>query len=96
MVPNPDRGDRRGATDEGRPEDETEGKEEGEGERQETKEGQKPEQEPARPDPELRWVQLREPKQAVEIGRNGRVLDSRFHEGYDAWEVLLETYEGEP
>jgi hypothetical protein len=43
----------------------------------------------------LRWVQLREPKHALEIGRNGRVLDSFYHEGYDAWEVLLETYEGE-
>lgn len=48
-----------------------------------------------RPRPELRWVQLREPRAAVEIGRNGRILASHYHEGYDAWEVLLETYEGE-
>ncbi|WP_435175205.1 hypothetical protein [Halorussus sp. AFM4] len=50
---------------------------------------------PARPRPELRWVQLREPRHAVELGRNGRVLASHYHAGYDAWEVLLETYEGE-
>ena len=48
-----------------------------------------------RPRPELRWVQLREPLQAVELGRNGRVMESYYHEGYDSWEVLLETYEGE-
>ena len=48
-----------------------------------------------RPRPELRWVQLREPLQAIELGRNGRVLATRYHEGYDSWEVLLETYEGE-
>ena len=49
----------------------------------------------ARPRSELRWVQLREPRHAAEIGQNGRVLDSCYHAGYDAWEVLLETYEGE-
>ncbi|NHN59501.1 MULTISPECIES: hypothetical protein [Halorussus] len=48
-----------------------------------------------RPQPELRWMQLREPRHAAEVGPNGRVLDSRYHAGYDAWEVLLETYEGE-
>ena len=45
---------------------------------------------------ELRWIQLREPRHALEIGRNGRVLGSHFHERWDAWEVLLETDEGEP
>ena len=49
----------------------------------------------ARPQPELRWVQLQQPRHAIEIGRNGRILDSRYHSGYDSWEVLLETYEGE-
>lgn len=53
------------------------------------------EEAPVRPEPELRWTQLREPRQAVEIGANGRILASHYHEGYDAWEVLLETYEGE-
>ncbi|MFC4448008.1 hypothetical protein [Halorussus aquaticus] len=48
-----------------------------------------------RPQAELRWVQIRNPREAVELGRNGRVIDSRFHVGYDSWEVLLETYEGE-
>lgn len=49
----------------------------------------------ARPRPELRWVQIRDPKRMDELGRNGRVVESFFHEGYDAWEVLLVTYEGE-
>ena len=53
-------------------------------------------EEPAtRPQPELRWVQLRKPRHAIEIGRNGRILASKYHERWDAWEVLLETYEGE-
>ncbi|MFC7079928.1 hypothetical protein [Halorussus caseinilyticus] len=47
------------------------------------------------PQSELRWVQLDAPRHAIEIGPNGRILDSRYHGGYDAWEVLLETYEGE-
>lgn len=51
--------------------------------------------EESRPQAELRWVQFREPKHAIEIGRNGRILDSFYHEGYDSWEVLLETYEGD-
>ena len=49
----------------------------------------------AHPDPELRWIQIRDPKRMDELGRNGRVVGSFFHEGYDAWEVLLVTYEGE-
>lgn len=49
----------------------------------------------AHPRPELRWVQLRRPRRATEIGRNGRILDSWYHPRYDSWEVLLETYEGE-
>jgi hypothetical protein len=51
--------------------------------------------EQSHPRPELRWVQLRQPRATVEIGKNGRILASRYHPGYDAWEVLLETYEGE-
>ncbi|MFC4552816.1 MULTISPECIES: hypothetical protein [Halorussus] len=49
----------------------------------------------SRPHPELRWVQLRAPREAIELGRNGRVLASHYHAGYDSWEILLETYEGE-
>lgn len=60
-------------------------------------EEEKPEEEEVqvRPEPEFRWVELRTPRQAVEIGQNGRILTSHYHERYDAWEVLLETYEGE-
>ncbi|UPW00745.1 hypothetical protein M0R88_01260 [Halorussus gelatinilyticus] len=42
--------------------------------------------------PELRWVQLREPRHALEIGRDGRIVASEYHESRDTWEVLLETY----
>lgn len=49
----------------------------------------------SRPRPELRWVELREPRDAVGIGTNGRIVASHYHEGYDSWQVLLETYEGE-
>lgn len=49
----------------------------------------------SRPRPELRWVQLRDAKRPQSLGRNGRVVASYFHEGYDAWEVLLVTYDGE-
>ncbi|USZ67774.1 hypothetical protein NGM10_13690 [Halorussus salilacus] len=49
----------------------------------------------ARPRPELRWVQIRDPRRVAELGRNGRVVESVFREGDDAWEVLLVTYEGE-
>ncbi|WP_115863058.1 hypothetical protein [Halorussus litoreus] len=85
MVPSPDPGDR-GATGEERPDEQ----------RAARKAEQKEDEEKTRPEPEVRWVQIREPRLAVEIGRNGRILASRFHEDYDAWEVLLETYEGEP
>ena len=47
------------------------------------------------PQSELRWVQLDAPRHAIEIGSNGRILDSRYHGRYDAWEVLLETDESE-
>jgi hypothetical protein len=59
------------------------------GENAETEDGE----EESRPRAELRWVQVREPRAALEIGRNGRVLDSFYREGYDGWEGLLETYE---
>lgn len=65
------------------------------GDRRPVREDENEGDEEGRPKPELRWVQLREPRHAVEIGRNGRILDHRYHEGYDSWEVLLETYEGE-
>lgn len=77
-----DSADRRAPPDEGSEHHEDDEREEGEGS-------------PSRPQAELRWVQIREPLDAVEIGRNGRVLASKYHEQWDAWEVLLETYEGE-
>jgi len=49
----------------------------------------------ARPRPGLRWVHLRDPRRAAELGRNGQVVGRHFHEGYDAWELLLVTDEGE-
>jgi len=49
----------------------------------------------ARPRPELRWVRLRDARGAAELGRNGQVVGRYFHEGYDAWELLLVTDEGE-
>jgi hypothetical protein len=51
--------------------------------------------EDARPRPELRWVQLRDARGAAELGRNGQVVGRYFHEGYDAWELLLVTDEAE-
>lgn len=60
-----------------------------------TREEERTDEEVAHPQPELRWIELRQPRHAVEIGRNGRILASRYHPGYDSWEVLLETYEGE-
>lgn len=76
-----DPGDRRPAREERR-----DGEEESVSER---------EDEAEHPQGELRWVQLDAPRSVVEIGRNGRILESHFHERYDSWEVLLETYEGE-
>ncbi|UPV74723.1 hypothetical protein M0R89_01310 [Halorussus limi] len=55
--------------------------------------GRRASDEEDRPAPELRWVQVREPRRALEIGRNGRIVASEYHEEYDAWEVLLETYD---
>ena len=52
---------------------------------------QRPDEDAARPQPELRWVRLREPRQAVEVGANGRVLASRYHDDSDSWAILLET-----
>lgn len=71
------------------------------GDRRPASEGQRDERESdredetGRPRPELRWIQLRDPRDAAEIGRNGRILDRYYHEGYDVWELLVETYEGE-
>lgn len=66
---------------------------------EEAERGREPEATPGdadqRPRPELRWVQLRDAKRPQSLGRNGRVVASYFHEGYDAWEVLLVTYDGE-
>jgi len=88
MVPSPHPGDR-GATGEEGP-DEQRAVQQGQEENEGAEEGEQ-----THPEPDVRWVQIREPRHAVEIGRNGRILASRFHEGYDAWEVLLETYEAE-
>lgn len=39
--------------------------------------------------PVLTWLEISHPQQPVPIGENDRVLDSRFNEDYDVWEVLL-------
>lgn len=39
--------------------------------------------------PVLTWLEISHPQQPVPIGENDRVLDSRFNEEYDVWEVLL-------
>ena len=39
--------------------------------------------------PVLTWLEVSHPQQPVPIGENDRVLDSRFNEEYDVWEVLL-------
>lgn len=39
--------------------------------------------------PTLTWLELDQPKQTIPIGENDRVLDSRYNEEYDAWEILL-------
>lgn len=89
MAESHDHRDRRATREEGEADSETEA-DETDHER-ETEDGNGE----SRPQAHLRWVQLREPRHAIELGANGRVLDSRFHDEYDVWEVLLETYEGE-
>ena len=39
--------------------------------------------------PTLTWLEVESPQQPIPIGENDRVLDSRFNEEYDVWEVLL-------
>lgn len=39
--------------------------------------------------PVLTWLEISHPQQPVPIGENDRVLDSRYNEEYDVWEVLL-------
>ena len=60
--------------------------------------GQQPSQEVDQPEniadmeitgPVLTWLEISHPQQPVPIGENDRVLDSRFNEEYDVWEVLL-------
>ena len=68
---------------------------EGDGDAEATEVEEAEDEEQSHPRPELRWVQIRRPRGTVEIGRNGRILASHYHSRYDAWEVLLETYEGE-
>lgn len=39
--------------------------------------------------PVLTWLEISHPQQPVPIGENDEILDSRFNEEYDVWEVLL-------
>jgi hypothetical protein len=39
--------------------------------------------------PVLTWLEISHPQQPGPIGETDRVLDSRFNEEYDVWEVLL-------
>ncbi|WP_266076834.1 hypothetical protein [Haladaptatus caseinilyticus] len=40
-------------------------------------------------DPTLTWLEVSRPQQPIPIGENDRVLDSKFNEQHDVWEVLL-------
>ncbi|WP_135852911.1 hypothetical protein [Halorussus salinus] len=51
------------------------------------------EESPAETRPELERARLLEPRHALEIGRDGRVVGSHYHEGRDTWEILLERYD---
>lgn len=39
--------------------------------------------------PTLTWLEVEEPQQPIPIGENDRVIDSKFNQEYDVWEVLL-------
>lgn len=40
-------------------------------------------------EPTLTWLEISHPQQPIPIGDDDRVLDSRFNEQHDVWEVLL-------
>ncbi|WP_440008771.1 hypothetical protein [Halomicrococcus sp. SG-WS-1] len=40
-------------------------------------------------EPTLTWLELSRPQQPIPIGEQDRVLNSRFNEQHDVWEVLL-------
>ncbi|WP_264781460.1 hypothetical protein [Haladaptatus sp. T7] len=40
-------------------------------------------------DPTLTWLEVSQPQQPIPLGENDRVIDSRFNEQHDVWEVLL-------
>ncbi|WP_435153495.1 hypothetical protein [Haladaptatus sp. DFWS20] len=40
-------------------------------------------------EPMLTWLEVSHPQQPIPIGENDRVLDSKFNEQHDVWEVLL-------
>ncbi len=40
-------------------------------------------------EPTLTWLELSRPQQPIPIGEEDRVLNSRFNEQHDVWEVLL-------
>ncbi|WP_128476149.1 hypothetical protein [Halorussus pelagicus] len=42
---------------------------------------------------ELRRVQVRQPRHALEIGQNDRIVASHYYKTDDVWDVLLETYD---
>ncbi|WP_233274746.1 hypothetical protein [Haladaptatus cibarius] len=43
-------------------------------------------------EPTLTWLELSRPQQPIPIGENDRVLDSKFNEQHDVWEVLLVAF----
>jgi hypothetical protein len=40
-------------------------------------------------EPTLTWLEVSHPQQPIPVGENDRVLDSKFNEQHDVWEVLL-------
>ncbi|WP_231183583.1 hypothetical protein [Haladaptatus sp. DYF46] len=40
-------------------------------------------------EPTLTWLEVSQPQQPIPLGENDRILDSRFNEQHDMWEVLL-------
>lgn len=40
-------------------------------------------------EPTLTWLEVSHPQQPIPLGQNDRVIDSRFNEQQDVWEVLL-------
>ncbi len=45
-------------------------------------------------EPTLTWLEVSHPQQPIPLGENDRVIDSRFNEQQDVWEVLLHRTPG--